>query len=286
MPDVQNNLVKRHADGEDSIDATRIYGRSSEKIEQDIPVNNNCIEQDIDIVRNDSRSDNENIRSDSVDKENEMQKQSENDVENSDTRDSYPEIVRGDYVQNGTLKMTFKKEIVNDGSNDSDETDKELMGGKDVKDPKKDIMEVSRFLSMKTKTQNENHFKFREFSPNFLEAISNLKTEERGMYSRMLMKRYQEVRDLKEVEVKPEAKCNGNGDDYRKKSVELKDDEDESRNDSRTEEEDDDETVDIETTDDFPLQESPREKIQVSFSTPFFISVFLAQVWKSIFFDT
>lgn len=236
MPEVQNNLsLKRQSEPEDS--------RHKEK-------EDHC-EADVDIVRNDSRSATENLRSDSLDKENELRKP---EAENGESRDSYPEVIRTESPQKGNLKMIFKKEVFNDASNDSEDVERDVSARSETKD----VIQVSRLL-IKPKMDEEALFRFREFSPNFLEAISNLKSEERGMYSRMLVRRYQDAERLK-------SQCNGDAEDYTRRKAPASEEE-ESRNGSRSEEEEEeeeDETVDIETTDDLPPEDSPPRSVQVS----------------------
>ncbi|KAL0271490.1 UNVERIFIED_CONTAM: hypothetical protein PYX00_008570 [Menopon gallinae] len=203
--------------------------------------------------------DSENVQSDCVDKENELK------CSDKDNGDSRPEIAGSDSQQKGTLKMILKKEVVTDTSNDSDDDHKGLSGRKT--DPA-ELPELSRLISLKPKFRDDGLFKIREFSPNFLDAISNLKSEEKGLYSKLMAKRYYEMDRTKisELDYEREADYSRRMEDAEKLKSRYRprEDADAASDRNNMEEDEDDETVDIETTDDVTFA-NPAAKEQVSF---------------------
>lgn len=228
--------MKRQAESLD-IESKKVFAKDSERTAR------NCYNLDI-------GRDSENVHSDCVDKENEMK------CAEKDNSDSRPEIAASDSQQKGALRMILKKEVVTDTSNDSDDDQKELSKRKA---DAVELPELSRLISLKPKFRDEGLFKIREFSPNFLDAISNLKSEEKGLYSKLMAKRYYEMDRTKISEAEYEK---GAEEDAEKVKTKYRLKEDYASDGNNFEEDEDDETVDIETTDDVTFT-NPATKEQV-----------------------
>lgn len=264
-PDVQSNVIKRHINAEEIILPKKRYSREAERIE------NSSVNFFSDSDNGLCRIGSIQGRCESVDKENDLRKSSEND----ENRGLFAEVVTSNMSQNAGAKITFKKELISEAASDSNDGSKVILKSRSKSDGK-ELIDVSRLLSLKPALLEDSVFRFREFSPNLLEAISNLKTEDREAYTELTAKIYQDRGLHSDSRKRKASDAEDDDEQIRNFSRSEEDEEDQERggggdgeNDDNVDGDDDDEPVDVETTDDLPAGRTSICAIQVSFYSMF-----------------